>query len=498
MKKIFTLLFSAIAILSVNGQTFTGGSGNIPDNNTQTCFNLAVSGVGVINGTYGLVSVCFNITHTYDADLDIYLIAPDGTQVELTTDNGGSGNNFSGTCFSMSAGTYVTAGSAPFSGTYIPEGNLGMVNNGQNANGTWRLCITDDAGGDTGTLNSWSITFNTNPPTPPPPATNNTPCTAFSLPVGSSCNYVQYSNAGATNSGIANPGCAGYSGGDVWFKCIVPSSGWISWDSNVGSLTDCGMAIYSGPDCNTLTLIECDDIDSPNGSMPSLNESGLTPGETIWVRFWDKNNDQSGTFYICAKSIGGCNGNPAPSDLCATATPICNFNGFCGTTYAPPLYNPDPGHQPDEYGSGSNYFCGSIENNSWLQFIASATDATLNVTVSNCSNNQGIQMGIYSSSDCLDFALKSNCINQSGNNASFTLTGTNLTAGQTYYLMIDGYAGDVCNYTIAAGDGVAIPGAWGDTIISVSGACNGSCANLYAEGGTEYLWYATPPDPTID
>ena len=46
-----------------------------------------------------------NITHTYNSDLDIFLIAPNGTRVELSTDNGTSGDNFIDTIFDDAAAT---------------------------------------------------------------------------------------------------------------------------------------------------------------------------------------------------------------------------------------------------------------------------------------------------------------------------------------------------------------------------------------------------------
>jgi len=43
-------------------------------------------------------------------------------------------------------------------GTFRPEGALAALN-GKSANGTWRLRITDDLGGDVGNLLCWSVTI---------------------------------------------------------------------------------------------------------------------------------------------------------------------------------------------------------------------------------------------------------------------------------------------------------------------------------------------------
>jgi len=102
------------------------------------------------------VEVRLNIIHTYTGDLDIFLIGPDATRVELTTDSGGSGNDFVDTIFDDEATVSITSGSAPFTGRYQPEGDLSTLD-GIPANGDWTLEVTDDAGGDTGQLTSWDL-----------------------------------------------------------------------------------------------------------------------------------------------------------------------------------------------------------------------------------------------------------------------------------------------------------------------------------------------------
>jgi subtilisin-like proprotein convertase family protein len=110
------------------------------------------------------VNVRLDINHTYDRDLDVFLLGPDGTTVELFTDVGGGGDNFRHTFVDDEASTAITSGSAPFRGAFRPEGSLTLFD-GKNAQGTWTLRITDDQGGDVGTLNSWALEL------PPPQVT---------------------------------------------------------------------------------------------------------------------------------------------------------------------------------------------------------------------------------------------------------------------------------------------------------------------------------------
>ncbi|HPR62775.1 MAG TPA: proprotein convertase P-domain-containing protein [Thermoanaerobaculia bacterium] len=104
------------------------------------------------------VNVTLTITHTYDSDLDIYLRGPDGTEVELSTDNGGSSDNYTNTTFDDEAATPITSGTAPFTGIFRPEGLLSILD-GKIAQGNWQLRVYDDAGGDTGSIESWSLTL---------------------------------------------------------------------------------------------------------------------------------------------------------------------------------------------------------------------------------------------------------------------------------------------------------------------------------------------------
>jgi subtilisin-like proprotein convertase family protein len=148
--------------LSSMGQTFTSVVGQtVPDDGQNYFFDLSVSGLSnSITADFGLERVCVNYNHTWCEDVELWLIAPNGMQIELTTGNGGSGDNFTNTCFTDNAFYSITEGSPPFTGNYKPEQPLMGVNNGQNPNGTWKLKFYDTYWfADSGFLHNWSLTF---------------------------------------------------------------------------------------------------------------------------------------------------------------------------------------------------------------------------------------------------------------------------------------------------------------------------------------------------
>jgi subtilisin family serine protease/subtilisin-like proprotein convertase family protein len=132
--------------------TSTAVPKSIPDGGSTTS-TLTAGNFTILD-----VNARVSITHGKDEDVDVYLTAPGGPQVELFTDVGGSGNNFANTTLDDEAGMPITAGSAPFNGTYRPEGSLSAFD-GNPSGGTWTLSVADDKKGQKGTLTQWSITI---------------------------------------------------------------------------------------------------------------------------------------------------------------------------------------------------------------------------------------------------------------------------------------------------------------------------------------------------
>jgi subtilisin-like proprotein convertase family protein len=108
------------------------------------------------------LNVRVTIAHARVGDLQLYLVAPDGTTtVPLALNDDGTG--FDGTTFDDQATTSIdfAAGALPpyagkYPGSFIPAGSLTALA-GQSLAGAWTLRVEDRTPGQTGTLVAWSI-----------------------------------------------------------------------------------------------------------------------------------------------------------------------------------------------------------------------------------------------------------------------------------------------------------------------------------------------------
>lgn len=351
MRKLLLITVYVLAGIWTKAQTFNGTGGAVPGTSTvQTCFNLPVTGLGVINDvSFGLSGVCINMTHPNTDELEIVLKAPDGTTVPLTVQNGGSGNNYTNTCFSATSTNPIKFGNAPFTGTYEPEGYLGAVNNGQNANGTWTLCVQDRrTAGNAGTVNSWSLTFS-NTPAPLPPTF---PACANTLPANSSCanatavcdfNGLCGNTSGSsvqnwTGSGLAN--CFGLQN-NSFLKFIAAGTTasftvWVPVNTG-GPLGGIQMLFFSGTcDAGPVITHGCYPHIYPYQSATNpvasiITASGLTPGNTYYLMFDGFNNDIA-DFRIAAKSgVNFLNISPASPSVCYGKSVALTASGSDGS-----------------------------------------------------------------------------------------------------------------------------------------------------------------------
>ncbi|WP_445722271.1 GEVED domain-containing protein [Flavobacterium sp.] len=132
-----------------------------------------------------------------------------------------------------------------------------------------------------------------------PPA-NDECANAVSLTVNSnySCGSVTSGTVlAATASSVDATACFGTENDDVWYSFVATQATHRIQLTNIaGSTTDMYHSLWTGPDCNTLTLVagSCSD---PNTSNPT----GLSIGQTYYVRVnsYTSSAGQTSTFDIC-------------------------------------------------------------------------------------------------------------------------------------------------------------------------------------------------------
>ena len=116
---------------SSTAQTYTNSADYAINDNSTVDSPITVS--GRCGNAPSSTPVAVNIVHTYQGDLKVDLVAPDGSLYNIHNYTGSSTDNI------------------------IKTVNLNLSS--ETINGTWKLRVNDNAGGDTGYINSWSVTF---------------------------------------------------------------------------------------------------------------------------------------------------------------------------------------------------------------------------------------------------------------------------------------------------------------------------------------------------
>ncbi len=145
-----------------------------------------------------------------------------------------------------------------------------------------------------------------------------------------------------------------------------------------------------------------------------------------------------------------CN-RPAPSDN------PCNAPTFCNTAQLDAFCSAVPTPNTTKVFIKPNGFCGSLESPSWFKFVAETPTLQLRFAATACTGN-GVQALILSTTNCSDSAAYTpvaDCL-VAVNKPVDTLRATGLVAGQTYYLLVDGFGGNQCPYTIDVIGGTTI------------------------------------------
>lgn len=175
---------------------------------------------------------------------------------------------------------------------------------------------------------------------------------------------------------------------------------------------------------------------------------------------------------------------PPGAENCQASCVYCDFDGYMGINNGTP--------------SGGNTVCGqiAIHNDQWFGFTAGSTSITITIIPSNCQNGDGLQSAFFD--DCTDAdAIVCNAGSPGGGNNPLVLTYDNFTVGETYFLMLDGWSGDICNFEIDITDGSITPGPpdnstqpQGPTVVCPGATAVYTIPDVNAAGS--YIWTAPP------
>ncbi|MBV6438875.1 MAG: hypothetical protein EPGJADBJ_00503 [Saprospiraceae bacterium] len=180
-----------------------------------------------------------------------------------------------------------------------------------------------------------------------------------------------------------------------------------------------------------------------------------------------------------------CGSSSESASSCDNACIFCNFDGFVSNTAF-----------GDSDGGDSVDFCGTLENAQWIGFIANTSTITFTATPYFCNDGNGIQIALYA--DCNSAPIECNIGKEDGGDTPISVTGTGLNPGSSYYLLIDGYAGDNCNFSIDVSPDDAVYEPPLGVVGEISGpteACPGavfpySVQTVYGAGA--YIWDGPP------
>lgn len=187
-------------------------------------------------------------------------------------------------------------------------------------------------------------------------------------------------------------------------------------------------------------------------------------------------------FFNLKDGYGQCNNSPCgfpdpqadPAVTCVVPNPT-GLSCYIGNTNA----------QPSVVFPG---WCGSNINTQWFAFTAIAPNVTFNIRVTECSSGNALQAGIFSSSDCINFTLVSNCAGNMIPPLGALVSAAGLTPGQVYYLCIGGSNGALCSYIIN-------PPSWGG--MAVNCVLNSLVGVPYTTTVIDPVWSVQPGGAAI-
>ncbi|GEQ86650.1 hypothetical protein ULMS_21580 [Patiriisocius marinistellae] len=375
---------------------------------------VTITETGIIGTDYDLQTVTVDIEHTFSGDLDLSLVAPDGTTLDLALSlGGGTDDAYNGTQF-QDGGADISAATAPFGvGPYEATGGaFSVAFAGVSIAGDWQLQVCDGAGGDTGQVLQFSIEF-----CPPGAGPTNDECDfAINVECG---DVVTGDTSDDTDSG-------GNAAPDEFFKFTGDG---VAQDVTI-SLCDGGTAYDSllrvFTDCTLTTEIASNDDSCGLQSELEFESDGVST-YYIMVEGFGSNSGAFSLAVTCA--------SPVENDLCENAIEIDCGASVTGTTIAATI---------DNDVAGANCGTDITAPGVWYAFTdSSGLPGTALATLCNGTDYDS-KISVFSG-DCSALV----CIDGNDDDCGLQSSVTFPTDGaSTYYILVHGFGANTGNFTL--------------------------------------------------
>ena len=229
---------------------------------------------------------------------------------------------------------------------------------------------------------------------------------------------------GATASSVASCPWATVDD-DVWYKFTATA---VSHKITVTSVAAANSAIYAPAfevltgDCNSLSSLYCVSNGSSYDYPAYQLLSGLTIGQTYYVRVYSYWEDYSnkGDFTICITT---------PNDECSTAETL-TVNPTTNCTVVTNGSTTDATQSPFW-----NYSCGGYgyDDDVWYKFTAIAGSQKITITPASTNGIDDVVFQVYNGA-CDTYPMY--CVNNTSGSAAEEINASNLLPGSTYYLRV--------------------------------------------------------------
>lgn len=508
-----------LAGFDVSAQTFNGQGGVLipPGAPVEdvgiTLSPVTVSGIGVLGeGCMKIDNVTMDVLHTWTGDIALFLISPNGLVLELSSGNGGSGDNYSITVFTDLAPLFITQGMSPFNATFRPEGRqqntdppfsnanpLGTYTfqntfQGIDADGDWQLLVNDYFAGDVGIINSWSITFSSgNGPFPevtlgPDITICSGQVSTLTADASPSADQYLWSTGESSSSIVVSPPVS------TTYSVMVTYNGCIDRDTIQVFVEPNTVVADAGPDLDVCLTESTALTGSGGGSGSTYTWSTGQTGAMITV------NPSMTTTYTLTVSDGVCS---ATDEVVVNVTPLPVANAgpdveICAGEFID--LGASGGIQNDDYSWSSGQSGSSISINP-----SETTNYTVTVDVNGCIDTDEILVTVFEAPEVDAGPDEEICL---GDNITLIASGSDGS-----YTWSNGQSGDeitispvsatTYEVTLTANGCEATDEVWVNVISVQADAgpnqiiCDGASITLMASGGTEYQWSTGQTQPSI-